>query len=698
MSQTNLMKLKVIAMAIDPSMEPMLETFIYESNTLLEQLDEILLESEKSKSLSEDHINEIFRIMHTIKGSSAMMEFNGVSTLAHAVEDVFFILRENPDRLTSVSGALFDVVLEASDFLKSEVESVQESGEANKDASGMIVELKRLASVMRGTASEAPEPAAAPEAAPSEPSAVLAAGRHRVKVFFEEGCQMENIRAFMLLSQLQDLCDELESVPAHPENDASLCSEIIKNGFLIDFKPSTSVDDVLHTIESAVNIKTYELLENESAAAEASAAEPAKANTKAADPKAADPKAAAAAPASAGKAKQSLISVNQAKIDQLMDLVGELVTTESMVVGNPDLRGLQLDNFQKSARELRKLTDELQDVVMSMRMVPISGLFQRMNRIVRDMCKKLNKQADLVTEGGDTEIDKTINEAIGDPFMHMVRNSMDHAIETPEERLAAGKPERGKITLSANNVGGEIVITIADDGSGLDTEKLLKKARENGILTKPESEYTDKEIFGLIMLPGFSTNNEVTEFSGRGVGMDVVRKNIEKVGGTLSIDSKRGQGTTFTIKIPLTLAIVDGMELAVGDSIYTLPINSIKQSFKISDEQVAEDRQVILDTDGTEMIMLRGECFPLIRLHRLFGVSTEITELNDGIVIQIENNDKIACIFADELLGEQQVVVKPFPPFLNKYELKKLGLSGCTILGDGSISLILDANNLLNLL
>ncbi len=690
-------------MAIDPSMEPMLETFIYESNTLLEQLDEILLESEKSKSLSEDHINEIFRIMHTIKGSSAMMEFNNVSTLAHAVEDVFFILRENPERLTSVSEALFDVVLEASDFLKSEVESVQESGEANKDASGMIVELKRLASIMRGTASEGQAAGAAPEAAPqassSEPSAPLAAGRHRVKVFFEEGCQMENIRAFMLLSQLQDLCDELESVPPHPENDASLCSEIIKNGFLIDFKPSTSVDDVLHTIESAVNIKTYELLEDEASGPDASASEPAKADAKAADAKTANSAPAAASPAAnAGKAKQSLISVNQAKIDQLMDLVGELVTTESMVVGNPDLRGLQLDNFQKSARELRKLTDELQDVVMSMRMVPISGLFQRMNRIVRDMCKKLNKQADLVTEGGDTEIDKTINEAIGDPFMHMVRNSMDHAIEMPEERLAAGKPERGKVILSANNVGGEIVITISDDGSGLDTEKLLKKARENGILTKPESEYTDKEIFGLIMLPGFSTNKEVTEFSGRGVGMDVVRKNIEKVGGTLSIDSKRGQGTTFTIKIPLTLAIVDGMELAVGDSIYTLPINSIKQSFKISDEQMADDRQVILDTDGTEMIMLRGECFPLIRLHRLFGVPTEITELNDGIVIQIENNDKIACIFADELLGEQQVVVKPFPSFLNKYELKKLGLSGCTILGDGSISLILDANNLLNLL
>lgn len=699
LSKTNLMKLKVIAMAIDPSMEPMLETFIYESNTLLEQLDEILLESEKSKSLSEDHINEIFRIMHTIKGSSAMMEFNGVSTLAHAVEDVFFILRENPDRLTSVTEALFDVVLEASDFLKSEVESVQENGEANKDASGMIAELKRLASIMRGTASDAEPSGAASStasapASSSEPSAPpAAAGRHRVKVFFEEGCQMENIRAFMLLSQLQDLCDELESVPAHPENDASLCSEIIKNGFLIDFKPSTSVDDVLHTIESAVNIKTYELLEDAQPSAEAAPPEPAKDAPSTPNAKASSPAPAAAPTSGGGKAKQSLISVNQAKLDQLMDLVGELVTTESMVVGNSDLKGLQLDNFQKSARELRKLTDELQDVVMSMRMVPISGLFQRMNRIVRDMCKKLDKQVDLVTEGGDTEIDKTINEAIGDPFMHMVRNAMDHAIEMPDERKAIGKPERGKITLSANNIGGEIVITIADDGCGLDPEKLLKKARENGILSKPESEYTDKEIFNLIMLPGFSTNKEVTEFSGRGVGMDVVRKNIEKVGGTLSIDSKRGQGTTFTIKIPLTLAIVDGMELAVGDSIYTLPINSIKQSFKISD-----DRQIILDTDGTEMILLRGECFPLIRLHRLFGVSTEVTELYDGIVIQIENNDKIACIFADELLGEQQVVVKPFPSFLNKYELKKLGLSGCSILGDGSISLILDANNLLNML
>ena len=218
----------------------------------------------------------------------------------------------------------------------------------------------------------------------------------------------------------------------------------------------------------------------------------------------------------------------------------------------------------------------------------------------------------------------------------------------------------------------------------------MEKARNNGLLTKPESAYTEKEIFGFIMLPGFSTNKEVTEYSGRGVGMDVVRQNLEKVGGNLSIDSKPGYGTTFTIKIPLTLAIVDGMELTVGGSVFTLAISSIRQSFKLS-----EGAKVIFDTDGTEMIMLRGQCFPLIRLHQIFGIPTEVTDLNDGIIMQIENSDRIACIFADELLGEQQVVVKPFPKFLNKYDLKQLGLSGCTILGDGSISLILDANNLL---
>lgn len=696
-------------MPIDPSMEPMLEVFIYETTTLLEQLDEILLDAEKSKSFNDDNINEIFRIMHTIKGSSAMMDFTSISTLAHSVEDVFFIIRENPEKMANVGEAIFDLVFQASDFLKEELESVQTTREANMDPQNIIDQLEKQAAIMTGQAVDeeaAPviESASAKDAqGESADGANTPDGFCTIRIYFDDECQMENIRAFMLISQLKDFCEDLTSDPPHPEQDASLCSEIMKNGFTVTFKPIVPVTEIYGVIESSVNVKTYEVLSEQipsptSPAAEKAEQQKVKSAEQSPAPQTAAKKqttpAAAPSPASPAmpKAKQSLVSVNQVKLDQLMDLVGELVTTESMVVNNPELRGLTLDNFYKSARELRKLTDELQDVVMSIRMVPLSGVFQKMNRIVRDMCKKLDKQVDLITIGGETEVDKTINEAIADPIMHMIRNSMDHGMESTEERVANGKSATGRITMIAKNVGSEIVITISDDGCGLDCAKLLKKAKENGLLTKPESEYSEKEIFGLIMLPGFSTNKEVTEFSGRGVGMDVVRKNIEKVGGALSIDSEFGKGTTFTIKIPLTLAIVDGMEIQVGDTIYTLPITSIKQSFEISD-----DSQVLYNTDGAEMIMLRGECFPLIRLHELFNVPTEVTDLSKGIVVQIENGQNIACIFADRLLGEQQVVVKPFPMFLNKYAIKQIGLSGCTILGDGSISLILDANSLLSM-
>lgn len=444
-------------------------------------------------------------------------------------------------------------------------------------------------------------------------------------------------------------------------------------------------------MESSLNIKTYEILTKPAPVVQAAVAPgvsaPATAPVKAAT---ADEPAQAAVGQTRTPAKQSLISVNQTKLDQLMDLVGEIVTTESMLVSSPDLKGLMLDNFNKSTRELRKLTDSLQDIVMSMRMVPLSASFQKMNRLVRDMSIKLGKKVDLVSYGGDTEVDKTINDSLTDPFMHMIRNAMDHAMEMPAERVAAGKPENGRITMTAQNAGGEIVITIADDGCGLDTTRILKKARDNGLLTKPESEYSDQEIFHMIMLPGFSTNEAVTEYSGRGVGMDVVRQNIEKVSGSISVASTKGVGTVFTIKIPLTLAIVDGMEVTVGGEIFTLPITSIKQCFKLADPS-----QIILDSEGAEMMVIRGKVCPILRLHNLFEIPTQITDLSEGILIQVETDNKTACIFADELLGEQQVVVKPFPVYLNRFNIKTTGLSGCSILGDGSISLILDASSLL---
>ncbi|HOV40842.1 MAG TPA: chemotaxis protein CheW, partial [Oscillospiraceae bacterium] len=268
---------------------------------------------------------------------------------------------------------------------------------------------------------------------------------------------------------------------------------------------------------------------------------------------------------------------------------------------------------------------------------------------------------------------------------------MDHGIEdTAEERIAKGKPAKGTITLSAYNASGEVIIVVSDDGKGIDPAKVLAKAKKNGLLTKPEKDYTEKEIYNLIMLPGFSTNEVVTEYSGRGVGMDVVRKNIEKIGGSVSVDSKFGQGTNFIIKIPLSLAIVDGMEVTVGKSIFTIPINSIKESFKL------KPKQLIKDTSGKEMIMIRGECYPLIRLYDIYGLEPSYTDLFSGIIILVEAEGKSACLFADELIGEQQVVVKPFSPLLNNFKVKQNGMAGCTILGDGSITIILDVNNIIS--
>jgi len=674
---------------IDPTMRDMLDTFVHETETMLEQLDEILLESERARSISADNIGGIFRITHTIKGSAAMMGIDGISNLSHAVEDVFYILRNVPSKLDLVFDTIFDLVFQTSDFLKKELEKLQEQENdyTPDDPSGLIRKLHLQAAVLNGE-SAPDESGDAPVNETPHCGDGEQACRYKIHVFFNDECQMENIRAFMLLSQLENCCDNLRSSPEHPETNSSLCEEIAKNGFTIFCSPASSIDEVKQTIENSLNIKSYEITDMQAESTSDQNGMPADAHAEAESGSALQDPGSAKAPVKG--VKQSLISVNQSKLDHLMDLVGEIVTAESMVGSNPDLRGLRLDNFTKSFRELRKLTNELQDIVMAIRMVPLQTTFHKMDRIVRDMSKKLNKKAELVTEGGDTEVDKTINDTMVDPFMHMIRNSMDHAIESPAERVALGKPEVGRITLSARNVGGEILIEISDDGCGLDADKLLAKAEKNGLLTKPASAYTDKEAFGLIMAAGFSTNAEVTEFSGRGVGMDVVRKNVEQIGGTISINSVKGQGTTFTIKIPLTLAIVNGMNTSVGGTVFTIPIASISQSFKVYDA-----KQIIRNTNGTEMIIIRGECYPIVRLNSYFGIDGGFEDITDGIMIQVNNNDSKACIFADELIGEFQVVVKPFPVFFSKYDLKRRGLSGCSILGDGTISLILDSNNLI---
>ena len=699
---------------IEPGMEAMLDMYFYETNSLLEQLDEILLRTEQANVFDSEDIKEIFRIMHTIKGSSAMMGFENLSVLAHKAEDMFFVIRENPDVITDVS-FVYDLVFQVSDSYKAQIEAIQnnEGGEYElMDFTDLINKLLKGRDILLGEASaDEAAPAAAVAEAPA--AAEQNDGSTTVKVFFEDGCQMENLRAFLLINTIREECSFLEFTPSDVETNPDTSKYIIENGFLIKFKPIDNVDFVLKQIESALNVQSYEVV---SAAAPASSEAPAaelppepKAESivQAAPAAASAPVAPAAevkeptavekaqaavekAQAASGMQKQNLISVNLAKLDALHDIVGEIITTESMVISNPDLEGLELESFNKAARQLRKLTSELQDTVMSIRMVPLAGVFQKMNRIVRDMRKKLGKEVDFIIEGEETEVDKSIVDSLQDPLMHLVRNCMDHGIEDDvKDRINAGKPEKGTLKLSAQNASGEVIITVQDDGAGIDPEKILAKARRQGILTKPESEYTEKEIQNLILLPGFSTNEQVTEFSGRGVGMDVVKANVEKCGGTIVVDSKKGVGTAFIIKIPLTLAIIDGMEVTCGDLVFTVPISTIKESFK------AEASQILRDTNNNEMIMIRGVCYPILRMHEKFGIETDVTDLEEGILLLVETDNKSMCIFADKLIGEQQVVVKPFPKYLAKYKIKNEGLSGCTIMGDGSISLIIDTNSLI---
>lgn len=669
----------------DTPNESFIDMYIFETTQNIEQIELAILSSEESQSYTPEVINEIFRVMHTIKGSSAMMSFNHLSTLAHSIEDLFFFIREND--VTHIKPAdVNDLVLDGVDFIKVELEKLKNGDEMDGNAEVLIEEIRNfLESLKKSNSGAVNKIEGSSNEVYKEIEGVpttIPKNIFKATIFFKEDCEMENIRAYGVLNTLKDFTKEVYYLPRDIlENNGS--AEIIKEkGFTIYLKTDQSYDELQAVLSQTIYLKELQLTELEddkeicerfSIVSDDKKIRPtqSKENTK--------------------QQGQSIISVSVGRLDKLMDLVGEMVIAEAMVTQNPEIKELELESFQKASRQLHKITAELQDLVMAIRMVPLANTFHKMHRVVRDMSKKLNKEIKLEIIGEETEVDKNIIEHISDPLMHLVRNAIDHGIEsTSEERLRKNKPKAGTVTLEAKNAGNDVWIIVKDDGQGLDKDKLLSKAEKKGLLTKPASEMTDKEIYNLIFRPGFSTNERISEYSGRGVGMDVVVKNIEAVGGSVAIHSEEGAGTMVTIKIPLTLAIIEGMNVLVGHTRYTIPITAIKESFKAGGDRW------FCDPDGNEMIMVRGECYPIIRLHECFEVKTDVTDITEGILLMVEQDNKVVCLFADELVGQQQVVVKPLPVYVKNLGNIK-GLSGCTLLGDGSISLILDIAGLLEL-
>ena len=688
--------------------DSVLEMYLYETNTLLEQLDNIMLAAEQADTLSQDDVNEIFRIMHTLKGSAAMMEYEPLMTIAHRIEDLFYLIRENTMDIVPEQDRpkLFDLLFRSIDYFRDEIGKIEKGEPLSTNIDrfvetiNMFIDKIKNDGQVAGSSGEAPsaDQAAAQGCRTATVENAPAGYPFALRVFLDEGCGMENLRAFMIVSDVRDSGTQFLYQPEDLESNTARSPEIAENGFTMYFAAENERKAAIPLISDLGFVKTYQEIDAAPApeAQRDEKQEPAPEATGQTEPQKAAP--AAGAEATSGKGsghqiKQSLISVNLSKLDQLMAVVGEIVITETMVTASPDLRGIEdakLDNFYKSARQLRKLTDELQDISMSLRMVPVSGTFQKMRRIVRDMGQKLGRKAQLSIIGEDTEIDKTIVDAISDPIMHIVRNSMDHGIEPDEQmRIDAGKNPVGEITLSAQNTGSEVIIKIEDDGMGVDCDAVLRKALRQG-LASPDVEYSQREIMNFLMMPGFSTNQEVTEFSGRGVGMDVVKKNVETVGGVVTMTSEKGKGSCTTLKIPLTTAIMDGMEVRVGESIFTIPIQNIRQSFKVT------EKDIIHDAMQGEIINKMEEFYPVVRLYNVYGIEPQSTSINDGILVWVESSESSCCLFVDELLGKQQVVIKPLPSYLNNFKIKDAGIAGCTILGDGNISLILDVTNLMD--
>lgn len=704
-------------MAEEFNLDGMVDMYIYENGQLLEKLEEIILESKDDDAFDENNINEIFRIMHTIKGSSGIMMYDNIMKVSHKLEDIFYYLRENIG-IDEPHIELTDIVFQVLDFINSEMEKIKEGNDPDGDNTRLIELMGNfLDKLKQGTGNAEPEAVSQKEQSndglnlgPNQfyiaPQASGDAKCFRIRITYHEDTQMSNLRAYSATYTLKEYTEDLHYSPEDILTNESASDVILAEGFVMLVRGDFTEDKLRELLDTTSEISGIEITEctNEEFVrgfsdepVQETAENVQSAGEQKAEPQPGD----YVIQKEAGKAKQmtkakkskehkqAFMSVNIEKMNLLMNLMGEMVIAESVVLQNPDLQvpNLDLSNFSKAAAQLSKITTEMQELIMSMRMMPLTNTFQKMNRTVFDMSRKLGKEIVFEMIGDTTEVDKNIIENISDPLMHLVRNSVDHGIEMPEERAAAGKTEPAKVTLEAKNEGGKVWISVKDNGKGLCKNKLYKKAWENGILpdNRVESDYSDKEIFQFITYPGFSTKEKITEFSGRGVGMDVVVKNIQKIGGVLDIESVEGEGTVMTMKIPLTMAIIDGIVMRNGNTKFVMETSAVKEFIRVTEDKL------IHEPSGEEYVMIRGECYPILRLSQKYHLENAVTNIEDGVMLLLEYEGSTLCVLIDELIGTREIVVKPIPPYVKKVH----GISGCTQLGDGSIALILDVSGLM---
>ncbi len=702
-------------MAEEFNVDGMLDMFLYESGQLLEKLEGIILEKQDADCFDDTDINEIFRIMHTIKGSSGIMMYENITRVTHKLEDVFYYLREShPENVPHLE--LVEKVLAVSDFVNGEMDKIKDGEKPDGDEKEILEDLDNFLKRIKGEIKEQGIrlPRENKHEEPTQfyiaPVASEDSKFYRIVIHYRNDTQMSNIRAYSATYALKEIAEDLLYTPEDIISNEESANVILSEGFYMLLQTKSEKDEILSLIDSAeanqIDIEriTAEQFikgfggvtqpEEQKIVIDLGEEPPAEKKEKAVTPGEYVIKA-----KETGKGKtlaknqpkqQSIISINVEKMDMLMDLIGEIVIAEAVVLQNPDLNGMDLPNFQKASAQLAKITTELQEVIMSMRMMPLTNVFQKMRRIVFDVSKKLGKEIELEVIGETTEVDKNIIEHISDPLMHLVRNSVDHGIETDaEERVALGKSAKGKITLEARNEGGKVYIIVRDDGKGLDKQKLFEKARDKGLLGSKDKEitdYTDNEIYRFITLPGFSTKEQVTEYSGRGVGMDVVVKNIQSIGGRLEISSELNKGSEMRLVIPLTLAIINGIVIQAGNSSFVIETSSVKEFVRLT------ENSIVTEPDGEEYIILRGEAYPFLRLSRRFELDNALEKVDDGIVMVLEHENTQVCVLIDKLVREQEIVVKPIPSYVKKVK----GISGCTQLGDGSIALILDIGGLIH--